>query len=345
MSFCSPPGAALLAVPACAQPAPATQDADPALWVVKDEDTTIYLFGTIHVLKPGLTWFDEAVKTAFDGSKELVLEMVEPDAATMQGIVMAKAIAAPGAVPLTQQLPEDKRAAFLAAIKDAGMPEAAAERLKPWFASVAISMVPIMKAGYDPKQGPETILTAAAKAAGKPVSGLETAEQQIGYFDGLSQDAQVTYLKSTLDELPKGASELDTMVVDWSKGETDKLGALMNDNLKDSPEVAKTLLYDRNGRWATWIAERMKQPGTVFIAVGAGHLAGDQSVITKLGSLQAEGGADFVLKIPLPLCEREGAAESGGRVRGSGSDVPLTLPTPSARAPSLSHKGRGSTGL
>ena len=275
-------GAAILTLPACAQPAPAPQDADPALWVVKDADTTIYLFGTIHVLKPGLTWFDEAVKTAFDGSKELVLEMVEPDAATMQLIVMAKALAAPGAPPLSQQLPEDKRAAFTAAMKDAGMPQAAADRMKPWFASVAMSMVPIAKAGYDPKQGPETILTAAAKAAGKPVSGLETAEQQIGYFDALSAPAQITYLKTTLDELPKGATTLDSMVVDWSQGKTDALAKTMNDGLKDSPEVARTLLYDRNGRWATWIAERMKQPGTVFIAVGAGHLAGDQSVIAKL---------------------------------------------------------------
>ena len=85
--------ALLLALPACAQqaPAPKVQDADPALWVVKDEDTTIYLFGTVHVLKPGLSWFDEAVKTAFDGSKELVLELVEPDPATMQQIVMSNA--------------------------------------------------------------------------------------------------------------------------------------------------------------------------------------------------------------------------------------------------------------
>ncbi|MES2339416.1 MAG: TraB/GumN family protein [Pseudomonadota bacterium] len=278
-------GAALFALPACAQPAPqAAQDADPALWVVKDADTTIYLFGTIHMLKPGLSWFDEAVKTAFDGSKELVLEMVEPDAATMQQIVMTKAMAAPTAKPLSEQLPEGKRAAFAAAASAAGVPAQAADRFKPWFASVAFSIAPIMKAGYDPKQGPEAVLTTAAKAAGKPVSGLETAEQQIGYFAGLSDAAQITYLESTLDELPKGATVLDGMVVDWSKGETDKLAATMNEAMKDSPEVARTLLYDRNGRWATWIAERMKQPGTVFVAVGAGHLAGDQSVQSKLGA-------------------------------------------------------------
>ncbi len=279
---------ATTALPACAQtapaPAPVVQDADPALWVVKDKDTTIYLFGTIHVLKPGLTWFDEAVKTAFDGSKELVLEMVEPDAATMQQIVMPKAMAAPGATPLTKQLSEAQRTAYIAAIKDAGLPEAAADRLRPWFAAVTISLTPIKKAGYDAAQGPETILTAAAKAAGKPVSGLETAEQQIGYFAALSEPAQIGYLKTTLDELPKGAKTLDTMVVDWAKGDPAALAKTMNEGLADTPEVAKTLLFDRNGRWATWISERMKQPGTVFLAVGAGHLAGDQSVQSKLGA-------------------------------------------------------------
>ena len=283
---------ATTALPACAQPAPqaATQDADPALWVVKDADTTIYLFGTVHVLKPGLSWFDEAVKTAFDGSKELVLEMVEPDPATMQQIVMSKAIAAPTAPPLTQQLPEDKRAAYTAAIVDAGMPAAAADRLKPWFASVVISLTPIKKAGYDEKQGAEKILTEAAKTAGKPVSGLETAEQQMGFFDGLSNAAQITYLKSTLDELPKGAAQLDKMVGEWSKGDANALAITINEAMKDSPEVAEALLYNRNARWATWIAERMKQPGTVFVAVGAGHLAGTGSVQDKLGAykLKAE---------------------------------------------------------
>ncbi|WP_326525885.1 TraB/GumN family protein [Sphingomonas sp.] len=279
---------ATTALPACAQPAPQpqTQDADPALWVVKDADTTIYLFGTVHVLKPGLSWFDEAVKTAFDDSKELVLEMVEPDAQTMQGIIMSKAIAAPGTPALSTQLPEDKRDYYLKSIGELGIPAQAADRLKPWFAGMTLTMGPVMKAGYDPKQGAEKVLTEAAKAAGKPVSGLETAEQQIGFFDGMTAEAQLTFLKTTLDELPKGVQTLDTMIVDWAKGDPDALARTMNEGLKDSPEVAKTILYDRNARWATWIHERMKQPGTVFVAVGAGHLAGDNSVQAKLADYQ-----------------------------------------------------------
>jgi hypothetical protein len=274
---------ATVALPACAQPAPqaapaATTDADPALWVVKDADTTIYLFGTVHVLKPGLSWFDEAVKTAFDSSGELVLEMVQPDQATMQGLVTSKGTNPAGALPLTQQLPEAKRAAYTAALTGLGIPATALDQYKPWFAAVNLSLIPIMKAGYTPGSGAESVLSAEAKKANKPVSGLETAEQQLGFFDALSQPAQLAYLSSTVEELPKVPETMERMVGTWSKGDPAALGAIMNETLDDSPEVAKVLLFDRNARWADWIGQRLAKPGTVFIAVGAGHLAGKQSV-------------------------------------------------------------------
>ena len=182
-----------LSLPACAQTpkaAAATQDADPALWVVKDKDTIIYLFGTIHVLKPGLTWFDEAVKTAFDRSQELKLELVMPDPAAMASLVQATGTAAPGTPPLGERLPAGKQAAFRRAVTDLGLPADALDRYKPWLAATQLSIAPLSKLGYDSANGPETVLTEAAKAAHKPVTGLETAEQQLGYFSGLSDKAQ-----------------------------------------------------------------------------------------------------------------------------------------------------------
>ena len=272
----------LLAAPACAQPAPPAHDADPALWVVKDADTTIYLFGTIHVLKPGLTWFDEAVKTAFDRSDTVVLELVTPDPQAMQAIVLASGMTRDGPT-LTAKLPEAKRAAFLKAIADVGLPQAAVDRMQPWYAATNLSLLPLMKLGYDPTNGPEKAIAEAAAKAGKPVVGLETAEQQIGYFSSLSPAAQVTFLTSTVDELPKLPAMMSQMVDDWAAGRPDRLAKVLNDGLHDSPEVAKVLLTDRNRRWATWIEQRLKQPGTVFIAVGAGHLAGAESVLADLG--------------------------------------------------------------
>ena len=277
--------ALLLALPACAKQAPApavaAKDADPALWVVKDADTTIYLFGTIHVLKPGLTWFDEAVKTAFDKSNTLVLEMVEPDQATEQKVVLAKAFA-PDQPPLSTQVSAKYRGVLTSTMAAGKVPAATYEKMRPWFAAVTLSLLPVQKSGYGAANGPEGVLSAAAKAAGKPVVGLETFEGQLGIFDSLSKQAQVKLLESTIDELPTANATMDKMVADWSRGDPDALAREMNKSLKDSPEVAKALLTDRNKQWAGWIAERMRTPGTVFIAVGAGHLAGANSVQEQL---------------------------------------------------------------
>jgi hypothetical protein len=273
---------ATVALPACAQPAPqaapaATTDADPALWVVKDADTTIYLFGTVHVLKPGLSWFDEAVKTAFDSSGELVLEMVAPEPAEAQKIVMAKAVDADGPA-LSQKLSEGDRAAYVKAMTDVGLPWQQIEPFKPWMASVTLSMTGLGKAGYDPNSGAEKVLTAAAEAAKKPISALETMEQQLGFFDGLPEPTQITFLNATVKDMPKLTTVMGDMISSWSKGDHEALGSLLNENMKETPEIAKVLLFDRNARWADWIGQRLAKPGTVFIAVGAGHLAGKQSV-------------------------------------------------------------------
>lgn len=279
-----------LALPACAQRQPAAaardaNDADPALWVVKDQDTTIYLFGTIHVLKPGMSWFDEAVKAAFDRADEVKLELVMPDPAAMASLVAATGVAPAGTPPLTEQVPANKRAAFTKAVLDLGLPANALDRYKPWLAATQLSIAPLSRLGYDSANGPEEVITAAAKQAGKPLTGLETAEQQLGYFGALSAPAQLQFLTSTIDELPKLDSSMKEMVDDWAHGKPEALAKEMNDSLKDSPEVAKVLLVDRNKRWAAWVKQRMAQPGTVFIAVGAGHLAGKDSVQAQLAKL------------------------------------------------------------
>lgn len=273
--------AALALLFAPALHAQAVKDADPALWVIKDADTTIYLFGTVHVLKPGLGWFDEGVKAAFDKSDELVLEMIEPDTATMQGLIMKTALNPEGPT-LTEKLPADKREAYAKAMTDVGVPAAALDRFDPWFAAVTLSIAGLPKLGYDPESGAERTLSVAAKAANKRVIGLETAEQQLGYFDALPEPLQVKFLVSTVDDYPRMATELDKMIASWSAGDPEALGKTMNEELADTPELSKVLLADRNTRWAEWIEQRLHKPGTVFVAVGAGHLAGAESVQAQL---------------------------------------------------------------
>ncbi|MFV0622940.1 TraB/GumN family protein [Sphingomonas sp. ac-8] len=266
-------------------PAPKTVDADPALWVVKDDDTTIYLFGTIHLLKPGLSWFDEAVKTAFDRSDELVQEIVLPDSQTVQRALVATAIN-PTGPGLEEKLPADTRTAYRAALAELGIAPANFDRFDPWFVATNLSVLKLVKDGYDPNNGAEQALTTAAKQAGKPVIGLETIEQQFGYFDGLSEKSQIAFLTDTLEHLPEAKQEVDKMVSQWSAGDTDGLAETLNEGLEATPEIAKMLLTDRNIRWADWIAGRMAEPGTVFVAVGAGHLAGKDSVQAQLAKHQ-----------------------------------------------------------
>ncbi len=269
-------------------PAPAAQvkDADPALWVVKDEDTTIYMFGTVHILKPGLSWFDEAVKKALDESSEMVTEIGgTPDPAVMQPLVVKYGISTSGPT-LTEKLPAEKRAAFAKAMADAGIPIAGADRFDPWFAAMTLSMLAVVKAGYDPSSGAEEVLNKAAKAANKPVSGLETVEQQFGFFDSIPEDAQIKFLVETVDQLSEAGALLDKMVGEWADGDAEGLAALMNDGFKAAPDMSKILLADRNARWAEWIDARLDKPGVVFMAVGAGHLSGTDSVQAMLEKRQ-----------------------------------------------------------
>jgi uncharacterized protein YbaP (TraB family) len=285
LTACAAAAIAFAAIPACAQTAPAPKaaatDADPALWVVKDADTTVYLFGTVHVLKPGLTWFDEAVKTAFDKSDTLVLEIQMPEPSVAQQLFLSKGMNPTGPT-LTEQLPADKRAAVTKALTDAGLPPQAYDRMKPWLAAIVATQAPLQKLGYEMNNGPEKVLTEAAKTGGKKVDALETVEQQLGFFDALPTPAQITFLTAGVEQLPQLPKLMGDMVDVWAKGDPQGLAKIMNDTLDDSPELAKALLTDRNKTWASWIGKRMEQPGTVFVAVGAGHLAGADAVQEQL---------------------------------------------------------------
>jgi uncharacterized protein YbaP (TraB family) len=269
-----------LLLAACGQqppaPPPVMHDADPALWVVRDADTTIYLFGTVHLLKPGTGWFDEAVRKAFDRSDQLVLELVNPGDEAMAALMTE--LGATNAPPLSSQLPPETGRKLEAALASLGEQPRALERDKPWYAAVILSVLPLDKLGYDAKDGPEKVLADAAAKAGKPVIGLETAREQLGYLDALSPAAQRALLETAIDEVPTAGASLEQTIQAWGEGDVTTLGSVLNDELKSSPELKAAMLVTRNRRWADWIAARMRQPGTLFIAVGAGHLTGPDAL-------------------------------------------------------------------
>ena len=269
------------ASPAFAAEAPATDpaptvDVDPALWVVRDADSTVYLFGTVHILKPGMGWFDEAVKDAFDKSDRLVLEIVEPDTATTQKLFAKYGFDQNGKT-LSSKMNADENRIFTKAMEKVGLPAAAFEPFDPWAAAVTMQVMGLQKGGYDTNSGVETQLTAAAKAANKPIGAVETMEGQLAIFDGLSQDIQVKFLVESAKAVDDMTLSMDNMVALWAKPDPVGLAQVMYVGLTD-PALHAALLTNRNANWAVWISKQLEKPGTTFMAVGAGHLAGTTSV-------------------------------------------------------------------
>jgi uncharacterized protein YbaP (TraB family) len=269
------PAAVTALDPVPVQP-PAAKDVDPALWVVKDADTTIYLFGTVHILKPGLSWFDEGVSQAFDKSDRLVLEMVEPSPAESQALFSKLAIDTSGKT-LRSKMTDADRPIYEAAIGKIGLPVAALDPFDPWAAAVTLTVLAMQKQGFDINSGVEKQLTAAANAAKKPISGVETMEYQLGVFDAISESEQLRFLIESAKVIDDSEKTMDRMVELWATPDPDGLGKLMNDGLT-SRALYDALLTRRNANWAKWIKAEMDKPGTTFMAVGAGHLAGPTSV-------------------------------------------------------------------
>jgi uncharacterized protein len=250
----------------------------PALWQVADADTTIYLFGTVHALPQTTTWYDGRIERAFNSADELVTEIDTTNAAAS-----AQALQTASMLPEGQSLRElmsaDDRQEYEAALVGLGLPVEALDRYEPWFAAMNLSLLPLVRAGYDAQSGVEQSL--GGRADTKKRAALETVEEQIALFDTLPQEAQLELLDETVEKLDEATSTLNAMVAEWVEGDAVELARLLNAELAD-PVLYERLLTARNANWAGWIENRLEQPGTVFVAVGAGHLAGKGSVQEQL---------------------------------------------------------------
>ena len=264
-------------VTATASAAAAPAKATPALWKVSDEDTTIYLFGTVHILPKGIDWAGPAITGALAESDQLITEIPSgPEAdSLMQQMVLTRGMLPQGG-NLRALLSDEEKAAYEQALATINVPAPAFDAFKPWMAGLTLTVLPLMQQGYSPDAGVEEEL---GKMAGpdKPRGALETIEYQLGLFDGMDQDAQIDFMLAAADTVDEIKPMLDAMVAEWAAGDAEGLAEIMNSELGD-PAVAESLLYTRNGNWAEWIDTRLDTPGTVFVAVGAGHLAGERSV-------------------------------------------------------------------
>jgi len=239
--------------------APAT--ASPAMFVVRDADTTIYLFGTFHALDGQSEWFGHGVRDAFDRSGELVLETLIPEP-------VANAVPQPQPAPRFGNWSVAPSASFLATSRMA---------IKAGRAR-----------GMQVDNGADMVLRRAAEAAGKPVEGLETIESQLDMFTHMPSAPAVAEAPggntpeaavATMNDLSDAMAEMQAA---WKRGDQSVFVRMLGELRRGAPETYRTLFAARNARWADWVGARMDAPGTVFVAVGAGHLAGSDSLLVRL---------------------------------------------------------------
>ncbi len=259
-------------------------DGDPALWKLADEDTTIYLYGTVHTLPEDVKWRTAEFDAAFNSAENLYLEADTSSPEAQQKIAMAmmqRAALADGQT-LKTLLSESQYADFSAAAKSVGIPEGTLDTAKPWFASLQLMAGQMMKNGYNPELGVESVLV---KSAGdtKTKKYLETAEDQIKLISGGELQDQLEGLVFQVETLDKTPEMLDALVAEWADGDVKGLGVLMGDPaMFGSVEGYNAIIKDRNANWIPQIEAILDEPGSNFVAVGAGHLAGPDSVIAML---------------------------------------------------------------
>lgn len=266
---------------ALADPAPLR----PALWKITHHRTTIWLFGTVHMLPPDAHWIDGAVAKAADSADEIVTEIDDPDGVRTRAAIAGRAGLAPGD-HLFDLMPLDQRTAFAERLARFGLKADSLNDRKPWFAAAMLSTLPLMRRGFDPHNGVEATLYAREAPRKVRHVGIETPDGQIGVLDGLPLTVQIAYLNAVIDQFDKIDGEITEMFTAWGKGDADHLAQLMNeDDSKDNPLLAERLITDRNRKFASWIAKRLRRPGRVFVAIGAGHLAGHGSVQDDLAKV------------------------------------------------------------
>ena len=268
---------------------PAGLVAHPALWVVKDADTTIYLFGTVHLLPTDTDWRYPELDRALADSQTLYIEITDDDPANMAALVMRHGMN-PGH-PLSNLLSPSEAHRLRLTANKIGVPGGmqTLDMMRPWLAALTLATTPLLKAGLDPRQGVDKQLKALMLDSDKPVLGLETAEQQIRFLADMPQAIQLALLRSTLRDVGKGPILLTQLIEAWKSGDMDTFARIGDGDMrKHEPQLYQRLLVQRNEAWATTIAAMLKQPGTVFIAVGAAHLAGPDSVQAQLRKLDIE---------------------------------------------------------
>ena len=259
-----------------------TACAEPAMWMIQDADSTVYLIGTAHLLRHEAQWRSPKLDKALSASSELWLEVPDPEnEAAVLPLMQQYGI--DRVTPLSRKLSAAQNAKLAKAAAQYGVSIANLEPLQPWAVALMFSVLPLQKAGYDPKAGVDLILAHEAQKRGEKIVGFETLEEQVRFLAEFPQPDQIAFLDETLDDVADGLAKTEKLAVAWINGDTATIAALLDTELKrKEPALYQKIIVDRNVRWADKIETLLRASGVQLIAVGAAHLVGPDSVQAQL---------------------------------------------------------------
>ena len=236
-------------------------NAAPAMWVIRDKDSTIYLIGTVHLLRHETEWASPKLDKALAESSELWLEV--PDADDQQlAAQLIQRYGVDSKKPLSQKLSfiEKEKLSKLAA--DYHIPAGNLETLQPWTVAMIFAVLPIQKAGYDPNSGVDRILQNKAKEKGEKIEGFETLEEQVRLLADLPEKEQIAFLDDTFEDVAEGIEKLDKIAVAWVNGDTRTIDDLLvREMKKEYPTLYEKLIVERNVRWSEKIEKMLQRSG------------------------------------------------------------------------------------
>lgn len=253
------------------------------LWIVHAESETIYLLGSLHILKSDAYPLAASIEEAYLSSRKVVFET---DMNAMTDPAVQQKMLALGLYPegktLDQHLSGETRNLLNKKMTELGLPMQQFARFKPWFIALTLATFELQRLGYNPAHGIDMHFFNRAKADEKELGFLEPVEHQIDLLGKMTNQDQESFLNQTLEEMDIVAELASEMTAYWESGDAEKLYNLMNRSFKDHPAIRDRLLVERNKKWVTRIESLMKENQNVLVIVGAGHLVGPDSVVDLL---------------------------------------------------------------
>ena len=270
----------------------------PAIWYVKDHDSTLYLFGTVHLLSTEFNWIRSDLEKAFRDAGTVFFEIDTDDSAQIQATVLTQSLGfRSDGLRLSGELDSYQLKLLDAAANNGGLPVATLDNMKPWLASEFLTVAAAANAGLSPELSADEALKSRAAAQGKNVVYLDTMEDQITRAAELPDFVQMKLLNDTLEGFNTLGSDLNKVAQAWSVGQTNYLTReLINEAKTRSPDMYQTFFDDVNRDWARSLTRFMEGSGTGFAAIGIGHLLGEDSLQELMAVQGYETGRYYAFK-------------------------------------------------